>query len=881
MKIKYFLISFLCIASSVYAQQGNTCQYPYLIDTFPFQGMGFSTENSGNNYNSDDACNSSYLTGNDFVFEYQADVSRNITIKLQNTMSGAGVFMLDGCPDNSATNCVASAESGFDGNPVIENVAVAAGQTYYIVVSTWDLMGAFPYTTFDIYMEEVFDKDAVAFFIWSPKSSCNPDSLIRLEVKNYGLDTIFGFDVGYSINGEPTVYRHSDDTLAFSDWLDYTFWGSVYDFSTIGEYNIEAFVHINGDENPNNDTTYRTIHTMPSMSTFPFFDDFETQENWSANWKWPDNPEMSWEQSIPSGTIINSAASGQQCWVTNADGNVGMNEDSYLISPCFDFSTLVLPVVEFKLWYEIPDYARLVMQYSTNYGYGWTDLGETGEGENWYNTPLNSSIPAGWTENSAGWQLCRLQLDTFGGVDNIMFRFRYEGNLETNEGAAIDDFSIYESPANDLGVSEIKYPANSCGLTDQSEVAIEVKNYGSEPQYEWQIAYRTGNGDWNYTDISDTINPAESKLYYCDQTADFSLAGEYTVYAKTVLPDDLHTTNDSLAKIFYHFPNIYDFPYLEDFETDNGGWYAVGDTSSWEYGVLSDTVMTYAASGTHCWATNLSGYHENLEASTLYSPCFDFTSIVNPVLNMKIWFETEYPSYIQLYASTDGGTSWSLVDIDQDSCWYNSGHSWNGDSQEWIEVHNKLNGLEGYEQVQFRVEFNGGVPLSGCALDDIFICDEPQAGFTYVQDGLDVTFTDTSLNSTHVNWIFGDGSASSLQSPQYHYTDNDSLYVTQIASNECYSSSDSVFIIVNSTFDFIGKDILVYPNPVNEVLVIETENFSGTAELLDITGRILNCIKLEKNSKSIVDMSELQSGLYFLRYRSEQMEFIQKIIKKH
>jgi PKD repeat protein len=60
----------------------------------------------------------------------------------------------------------------------------------------------------------------------------------------------------------------------------------------------------------------------------------------------------------------------------------------------------------------------------------------------------------------------------------------------------------------------------------------------------------------------------------------------------------------------------------------------------------------------------------------------------------------------------------------------------------------------------------------------------PVADFTYVEDELEVTFTDTSTNSpTSWLWDFGDGNTSTLQNPVHTYATDGSYTVTLTATN--------------------------------------------------------------------------------------------------
>ncbi|PLX02553.1 MAG: hypothetical protein C0594_11790, partial [Marinilabiliales bacterium] len=115
---------------------GANCDNPELISSVPYTNTGMSTCGFGDDFdNSQITCTSYYMGGDDFVFEYTPSADEVINVALTNTSTYTGVFVLDGCPDTSP-NCVAYNENS-SGNPSLSGASLTAGQTYYIVVSTW------------------------------------------------------------------------------------------------------------------------------------------------------------------------------------------------------------------------------------------------------------------------------------------------------------------------------------------------------------------------------------------------------------------------------------------------------------------------------------------------------------------------------------------------------------------------------------------------------------------------------------------------------------------------------------------------------------------------------------------------------------------------
>ncbi|MEZ4938742.1 MAG: gliding motility-associated C-terminal domain-containing protein [Crocinitomicaceae bacterium] len=113
----------------------STCATPTIIGSIPFNSTT-TTCGACDSYSSADACGSSYMNGDDYVFEYTPTSDENLDIVLSGTGTWTGVFIMDGCPDNAGTSCLGSSTSS-SGNPSMQTSTLTAGQTYYIIVSTF------------------------------------------------------------------------------------------------------------------------------------------------------------------------------------------------------------------------------------------------------------------------------------------------------------------------------------------------------------------------------------------------------------------------------------------------------------------------------------------------------------------------------------------------------------------------------------------------------------------------------------------------------------------------------------------------------------------------------------------------------------------------
>ncbi|GGB83479.1 hypothetical protein GCM10007424_24360 [Flavobacterium suaedae] len=129
---------------------GATCDAAIEITSLPYTTTdntdGYGDDYSGSPGASGCGSTSGYLNGDDVVYEYTAAADGTINIDMTENGSYSGMFVYEDCADIGVA-CVAGGVGGFAGNPVsIENFAVTAGQTYYIVISTWASPQTAPYT---------------------------------------------------------------------------------------------------------------------------------------------------------------------------------------------------------------------------------------------------------------------------------------------------------------------------------------------------------------------------------------------------------------------------------------------------------------------------------------------------------------------------------------------------------------------------------------------------------------------------------------------------------------------------------------------------------------------------------------------------------------
>ncbi len=265
------------------------------------------------------------------------------------------------------------------------------------------------------------------------------------ECFNAGSPVIFN-DKSYVEEGEISSYKwkfHNNGQIDSSDLRN-----PAYTFEGYGDYRVGLEVK----------TTYGCVDTFSDIFHLrpniilsednPYIEDFETGMNgWVSNQS-EASEANSWTFGQPTEGFI--GAIGLNAWYTDIDNT--KTEDSWISSPCFDFTGISKPMIKMDLWRIFDDLRDgAVLQYRTNNEDDWHNIGDLNDGINWYNkysiqgNPGGQSI--GWSDiKDSKWMEARHQLDDLVGLADVQFRIAYgsNGTGTTNEGIAVDNVGIWK-----------------------------------------------------------------------------------------------------------------------------------------------------------------------------------------------------------------------------------------------------------------------------------------------------------------------------------------------------------------------------------------------------------------------------------------------------
>ena len=316
-------------------------------------------------------------------------------------------------------------------------------------------------------------------------STGNP---VAIVVKNNGFTPLYDFSFGAVINGTQITQIYTDTieptmtaTLMLSNGVDLQ-----PGMNTIG-YGFAGADF--GDLDPSND--FDTFMHAASGSA--------DGDNYSTDWEagmdgWSGTGD--WELGTPANTIISAAAGGTEAWVTGLTGNYSDNVESFLYSPCFDFSSYASdPVISFDAYWDIEDaFDGAWVEVSTDAGLSWTKVGAMGSGTNWYNVNVtqqpigdvwNGTDTATVANGSQGWVNASNRVMGTAGMSSVQFRFVMWGDGGTNnEGFGIDNFAVTPWCPADLGLTTTVFSASN-GDTDDGGAAVTASNGTAPYTYAW------------------------------------------------------------------------------------------------------------------------------------------------------------------------------------------------------------------------------------------------------------------------------------------------------------------------------------------------------------------------------------------------------------
>ena len=287
--------------------------------------------------------------------------------------------------------------------------------------------------------------------------SCSSTYNPIFKFQNSGSATITSVNISYSIDGGTAINTTWTGTLAPCETIEYPL--TVGTLSN-GNHILSVTSTIENDE----DVTNNIKSAFIFVNTSGVANNINTFENTTDNLISYDNSgtNLVWERGNlgTKSVLTNIIAGGTKVYATKLNGNYPDKKESYLVSKCYDLSSISNPTVKFDMGFDLENNWDIIyVQYTTNNGISWSNLG-TGTSPTWYTNNRNPDGTDCFNCIGGQWTGLGNQINPQGGLNknrhtysynlaslstqtNIIFRIvMVSDDAENNEGAYIDDFQV-------------------------------------------------------------------------------------------------------------------------------------------------------------------------------------------------------------------------------------------------------------------------------------------------------------------------------------------------------------------------------------------------------------------------------------------------------
>lgn len=684
---------------------------------------------------------------------------------------------------------------------------------------------------------------------------------LGVRIKNAGVSTLTNTIVRYRVNGGPVTTGVVSQGIPSGGTIDYYFPGTI-NFSFAGNYHIQIWTDMPGDQIKDNDTTEWNLIVYPGQLISPnYTQNFDTFTNCSTAWGcwditcslsagWFNVPNILGDSidfrthsggtgsanTGPSSDHTQGSGSGKYLYLeTSGNGGSGCrNQLAYLHSPCIDLSNTNQPTLSF--WRHM---------YGSSIGELHVDILSDGD---W----VEDVIPEVIGNQGNMWTQEIVDLSPFAG-ETIVLRFRATTGNGFSGDLALDDIQITTLPNSAFSANRRDVCLND--IVEFTDSSFHVASR------QWQFSPNT------LTYVGGTSASSENPRLV------FTQHGQYTV----TLINTNTAGNDTLVKTTY----IHAGPHLLTLTADDAdNILCYGDSLTLAASSVAQSIV-FKQTGTILQSGPLSTLVvPNLQTSsiftargTLYPGCFTdepavFITVNHPQLSITPGNSAE---------ACEGDSILLNGDLGFVSYLWN-----NGRTTQQI-----------YAQTSGTYTLTAADPAGCEASDSVAITIFPNPPTPTVQ-GPSMAFlqaTDTFLISGQMGSSFQWGSPgfvtlsvhADTAFATWLTTGPQTVWVVETSTDGC--TGDTVFLQI-TVEENVGIEQVstiqpydLYPNPATQEIFIvfgEKPNEAISLRLFDLKGRLVKQV-LSQQAKTRMELGGLAEGMYILQIRMGEVMVWEKV----
>lgn len=380
-------------------------------------------------------------------------------------------------------------------------------------------------------------------------------------------------------------------------------------------------------------------------------------------------------------------------------------------------------------------------------------------------------------------------------------------------------------PTDDVKFVSIQSPGININCGANITPQVEVKNNGTNAITSVTFNYTIDATPYNYVWNGSLAANTNTMISLPSATL---TRGVHTINVTSTITNDAYSDNNTGASTFY-VNDAGTVGVVNPFTTPANALISYNDGSSgsqWVRGIRTTGIMT--SSGNTVYTTNLTGNYPDMIKSYLVSQCYNLSNVSNPQISFAMKYDLEQNwDIVYVEYSTDFGANWSVLGT-MGPNWYNSDRT---------------------------------VATAG---NDCYNC--PGAQWT----GTNTTLTTYSYPLNALN------SETNIIFRIVFHSD-------ESANQRGVNIDDFVINGTLSNQNFELDNVVVYPNPSKGIFNISLGNVKPTAiNVYDLTGKIIlsNSAIQSSNIETSIDLSNVATGIYFVKITADSQSTVKRIIKE-